>query len=115
LQIPLFIGYTLPLKKLEINFGLGVIYNQLLKSKGNYKDYKSDKLIDYSTRKGSPLNNSFISSQLSLGAAYQLNRKLKVCLYAPYSIGLQSIYQSSYTVNRKVNAIGLQLGFRYEL
>ena len=115
LQIPVFIGYTIPLNKLEIDFTAGLIFNQLLKSKGNYKQFETNKVIDYASKNSAPLRKNYFTVQLAIGASYSINDKIKLMLNLPFGIGLQSIYTNNYVVNRKINLLGAQMGIRVGL
>jgi len=115
LQIPVFIGYTIPINKLELDFTTGLIFNQLIKSKGNYKQFETNKVVDYSNKNSAPLRKNYFTAQLSIGASYSINDKIKLLLNLPFAIGLQSIYTNTYVANRKVNMIGAEVGVRFGL
>jgi hypothetical protein len=113
LQIPVFIAYEVPFKKINFNAGVGIIFNQLVASKGNYKNYENDKIVDYSTKKDALLRNSFFTAQASVGAGYEISKRMKVGFTVPVNVGVSSIYRANYTVNRKIQFTGVQIGLKY--
>lgn len=112
-QVPIMIGYSMPLKKLCIEASAGIHINLLSASKGNYKSFAENIVTPYSSKNETPLNKYYTSYLLAAGATYQLNNHFKLSMQLPVSLAAKSMYKSTYEINRKISSVGLKLNLRY--
>lgn len=116
LQIPLLIGYRLPVgMKWLIDFKLGGSVNMLLKSKGNYKSSYVGSLEDYSSKSNAPIRTINFNALAVFGINYQLTEKAMLQVSFPFQVGLSNVYKKEYFINKSVNSVGVQLGIKYDL
>ncbi len=115
IQIPVYVGYNFNYNKFDFELGIGVLYSRLIASKGNFKDYRNNKLVNYSNKSQSPFSSNHIVSVVSFGAAYNINDRLKLIVYLPINIGINNIYKNDYTVVRRLNTMGTQIGVRFNI
>jgi len=115
IQIPVYVGYNFNYNKFDFELGIGVLYSRLIASKGNFKDYRNNKLVNYSNKSQSPFSSNHIVSVVSFGAAYNINDRLKLIVYLPINIGINNIYKNDYTVVRRLNTMGTQVGVRFNI
>lgn len=113
INLPLIVGYSTKFNKLELNCNFGFIYSLLLNSKGNYLHLTTKSATNYSRKQDAPLNTQRVMILLSVDALYAINERSKLVVSLPLNIALTSHYSNEYAIKRRMNNLGINLGYRY--
>ena len=116
-DIPLMIGYELPMKRSTINVNAGIFVNVKATQKGNMLDVEETKR-DFTTGTGEYdvfRKNIGVSYFMSLGAAYELSPRYQFFFEPHLRYYPGSFTTKEYVLNQKYITGGILLGIRKKL
>jgi hypothetical protein len=114
IEIPILVGYSIPLKHFNIELGSGISMGLLQRSSGQIISSKLDDLYDLGGTE-MPIRKVIFNGLVQLGLSYPLNERSYIILRNDLKFNLNSIFDSGTNINQKYLFYHLNLGFRYKI
>ena len=113
IEIPLLFGYEFGKGKLRIRPSIGMSVAFLMSSKGQILALDQSDVIDFN-RRNMPFNASIFNFLFRFGLTYKLTNKITFILEESSKQNLSSIFKSSYPIDQRYKAYGINLGISYK-
>ena len=116
-DVPLMIGYEMPMKRSTINVNAGIFVNVQATQKGNLLDEEGTK-VDFTTGSGDYeifRKNIGVSYFMSIGAAYDLSPQYQFFFEPHLRYYPSSFTKTEHVLNQKYITGGILLGIRKKL
>ncbi|UTW63882.1 outer membrane beta-barrel protein [bacterium SCSIO 12741] len=111
-QIPLYIGYELPLKDFYLHLSTGMDMAVLVSATGTVYDPETQSVIAQLDK--SELNPVLWKYRLNLGIGYNVNDRVSLYLNPSYSRSLNTAYKEDHSYSGQFSGYGLNAGLRYQ-
>ena len=110
-EIPILVGYTFYLHRLNIDIAGGIVFGFLKSFSGCYisPDFKINEFADVNS---TPLNKILYHAMFKAGISYPLSDRLKFFTAPFIKYSLNSVYTNEIPIKQNFLSVGLQIGLK---
>ncbi len=111
-QIPLYIGYELPLKDFYLHLSTGMDMALLVNASGTVYDAETQSIVQQLDK--SELNSVLWKYRLNLGIGYNVNERVSLYFNPTFARSFNTAYKAGHSYSGQFSSYGINAGLRYQ-